>query len=533
MIERQVRKTIERYDMIRPGERILVAVSGGPDSTALLSLLCRIAPEMRLDLHVAHLDHGWRGRASERDAEFVRRAAIRLGLPVTVGRVAPQPGATPGGRAGRTKGRGPAEAGGRAEGRDRQSSREARARALRTNFLLETARQIGATRVALGHTRDDQAESFLLRLLRGSGARGLAGTYPVVDGVIIRPLIEVRRRDVLAYLRDRRIRYRIDATNRDVTLTRNRVRRRLLPLLEREFNPAAVEALAHAADLLRDEDAYLSGIADAEFRALATPRGDGVSLPAQALCRLPVAIRRRVMRLAMAEVRGDLRRIALQHVDRSLALLDDPPGLRAVTLPDGDLVRREGESLVILPAARTSGDRRAGDDRAGGAAAGGRRAGEDAGRPREALCPVPGEVRLAAFGLRLRATVVPREELPFDLKPMARGTVGRDDPAGPEVREAGRGRAFLDADLLPGPLLIRPRRPGDRFVPLGGPGTRKVKSFLIDRKVPVDERGRIPLVLSGDRIAWVVGHEIDDRFKVTEATRRVLVLERQSSAAGD
>jgi tRNA(Ile)-lysidine synthase len=478
MIERQFRNTIERYGMIRGGERILVAVSGGPDSTALLSLLCRIAPEMRLDLHVAHLDHGWRERASERDAEFVRRMAIRLGLPVTVGRVTPQ-----------------------ATGRDRQSSREARARMLRTNFLLETARQIGATRVALGHTRDDQAESFLLRLLRGSGSRGLAGTYPIVDGVIIRPLIEARRRDVLAYLRDNTIRYRIDATNRDLTLTRNRVRRRLLPLLEREFNPATVEALAHAADLLRDEDTYLSGISEAEYRALVAPRGPGVSLPSQALLRLPVAIRRRVMRLAMAEVRGDLLRITQQHVERSLALLDDPPGLRAVTLPDGDLVRREGEILVVLPAPGSGG---------------GRRAGGDAAPPREALCPVPGEVGLAGFGLRLRATVVPREDLPDSLRPAARAA-------------AGGGRALLDADLLPGPLLIRPRRPGDRFVPLGGPGTRKVKSFLIDRKVPVDERGRIPLVLSGDRIAWVVGHEIDDRFKVTGATRRVLILERQRS----
>ena len=130
------------------------------------------------------------------------------------------------------------------------------------------------------------------------------------------------------------------------------------------------------------------------------------------------------------------------------------------------------------------------------------------GFPREALCPVPGEVALPAFGLTLRATVVPRETIVVDLK------------------SAGRERAFLDADLLPGPLLIRPRRPGDRFVPLGAPGTRKVKSFLIDRKVPVDERGRIPLVLSGDRIAWVVDHEIDDRFKVTDATRRILVLEK-------
>src|SRR5262245_52241483 len=171
-VERQARRTIARYHMLRPGERVLVAVSGGPDSTALLAVLHRLAPESRLDLHVAHLDHGWRGRAAARDAEFVRRMAVRLGLPVTVGHLGPHAA--------------PASAG-------RQSSREARAREVRNRFLVETAREIGAQKVALGHTRNDQAESFLLRLLRGSGARGLAGTYPVVDGFIVRPLIDVGR----------------------------------------------------------------------------------------------------------------------------------------------------------------------------------------------------------------------------------------------------------------------------------------------------------------------------------------------------
>ena len=472
-VERQVRRTIVRYDMLRPHERVLVAVSGGPDSMALLAVLHRLAPEMRLDLHLAHLDHGWRGRASARDAEFVRRVAVRLRLPVTVGHLGPQVWQA---------------------GEGRQSSREARARELRHRFLLETAREIGAHKVALGHTRDDQAESFLLRLMRGSGARGLAGTYPVVDGFIVRPLIDTRRRDLLAYLKERHLTYRIDATNLDLSLTRNRVRRKLLPLLEREFNPAIVEALAHAADLLRDEDNYLGELAEAKYRQIVSRRGDSVVLQARQLQELPVPLRRRILRLALAEARGDLRRIALQHVEQSLNLLDGPRRRGHVSLPDGTAVDVQAGQLRIVRQGETAGS--------------GSLARTGTAWPREALCPVPGEVALPGFGLRLRATVVSRDALSIDLK------------------AAGRERAFLDADLLPGPLLIRPRRPGDRFVPLGAPGTRKVKSFLIDRKVPVDERGRIPLVLSGDRIAWVVDHEIDDRFKVTDATRRILVLEK-------
>ena len=461
--------------MFRPGDRVVVAVSGGPDSIALLHLLAEMTPELKLDLHVAHLDHGWRGREGTRDADFVRRTAVRLGVPVTVGRVDPAVWRR---RAGR------------------QSSREARARDLRYEFLKETARQIGARRVAVGHTRDDQAESFLLRLLRGSGSRGLGAIHPVVDDLIVRPLLEVRRRDLIAWLRDNHLSYRIDATNRDVRQARNRVRRRLLPLLARDYNPAAVERLARCADLLRDEDAYLAGLAETEFRRLATRRGETLVLTGRELLDLPPAIRRRVVRRALETLRGDLKRITLEHVERTLLLLEDPAGRRSVSLPEGLTASVSGLGLTLA--------------RGRGAPA---RKAPAAGAPatdcREALCPVPGEVALQGFDLRLRASIVPR-----DLAP-------------PDMRRAGRERAYLDADLLPGPLLIRPRRPGDRFVPLGGPGTRKVKSFLIDRKIPLTDRGRIPLVLSGDRIAWVVGHAIDDRFKVTGTTRRVLVLEKE------
>ena len=469
MIEKKFQDTIARHAMLQPGDRVLLAVSGGPDSTAMLSLFCGLAAEMRLDLHVAHLNHGWRGTDSMRDAEFVRRMAFRRGMPVTVGQIKPS---TWSGR------------------RGRQSSREALARDLRMTFLLETAQQIGARRIALGHTRDDQAESFLLRLLRGSGTRGLAGTYPIVDAVFIRPLIDVRRHEIMAYLKAHRLRYRIDPTNRDTRLTRNRVRRRLIPLLEREFNPAVVDALSHAADILRDEETHLEEVAAAAYESLVDRNGPGVALRTQLLRDLPAALQRRVLRMALGEVRGDLRRITLAHVERSLQMLREARGRRSISLPDDLLVRLEGDLLRV-------GAQRPGEEGMRGAC-------------REALCPVPGEISLPALDLRLRARLVPSDGL---------------DAA---LHKADSNQAFLDADLLPGPLLIRPRRAGDRFVPLGAPGSRKVKSFLIDRKIPVDERGMIPLVLSGDRIAWIVGHQIDDRFKVTANTRRILLLEKES-----
>jgi tRNA(Ile)-lysidine synthase len=478
VIELRVKDTIIRYRMLDPGDRVLVAVSGGPDSVALLAILQTLAPGLDLDLHVAHLDHGWRGRAGQRDAEFVRRLALRRGLPVSVGHI----GRTAWAAAGR-----------------RLSSREARAREFRNAFLLDAAREIGARRVALGHTRDDQAESLLLRLLRGSGARGLAGIYPVVDGLFVRPLIEIRRGDLLAYLKERGLAYRIDATNRDTRLTRNRIRRRLIPMLERDYNPAVVETLAQTADLLRDEDEVLTRLAAAQAARMVRPEGRGAAIPVAALAALPPAVQRRVLRGTIAQVRGGLHGITLLHVERSRALLAPGAGRGSVCLPDGVVVRRRGDDLLVTAPAGSATTRAPAAD-APAAAPG----------CVEALCPVPGEVTLEGLGLRLRARIVDRGAAPADL------------------RAAGRERAYLDADLVRTPLLIRPRRPGDRFVPLGAPGTRKVKAFLIDRKVPVDDRGRIPLVLSGERIAWIVDHAIDDHFKVTDRTRRVLVLEREA-----
>jgi tRNA(Ile)-lysidine synthase len=482
MIERQFLATLARHDMVRPGDRVVVAVSGGPDSTALLTLFRRAARRLGIELHVAHLDHGWRGRGAQRDAEFVRRLALRMGLSVTIGhaddRKAPAPGR-------------------------RQSSREAIGRALRMRFLQETAAAVGAARVALGHTLDDQAESLLMRLLRGSGTRGLGGTHPVVDGMFIRPLLGVRRAEIVRYLKSRRQPFRVDPTNRDTTLTRNRVRRRLIPLLEREFNPAAAEVLARCADLLRDEEAWMDDLAQVAFRGVATIEPGGVSLASPALLAMPKALARRVLRCAVEAVRGHLHGLDFRHVEEMERLLERP-GLAALDLPGGvRVVQRPGTLRLEAPAPGLAGTRPA-----RGSAARLVRPGEDAPAGcREAVCPIPGSVDLPGLGLALHARVVDPE-----------------DPAA----APGPDRACLDADLLPGPLLVRPRRPGDRFVPLGGPGTRKVKSFLIDRKVPVAERGQIPLVLENGRIAWIVGHRIDDRFKVTPATRRILVLEKES-----
>jgi len=461
MIEKTFLEALRHGTMLTPGGRILLAVSGGSDSTALLALFAAAAPELGITLHVAHLDHGWRGRAAAGDSEFVRRLALRFGIPVTVGHVDPAV----------WRGRG-------------ASSREERARILRRNFLEATAAEVGADRIALGHTLDDQAESFLLRLLRGSGRRGLGGIHPVVDGRFIRPLLGLRRADLRAWLRAHRLRWREDATNRDLGHARNRVRRRLLPLLEREFNPQATRVLARAADLLRDEEEWLERLTRKAYEVVATEKPPLVTLDAGRLEALPIAARRRLVRRAIERIRGHLRGIDQRHVERALSLLARG-GKTRLDLPGGLRVSSEGRTLNF--AARNA------------------RPAHPQRSIQEALCPIPGRVDFPHF--RLEATLAAR---------------------GDAIPRPASDRALLDADLVKGPLVVRPRRSGDRFHPQGAPGSRRLKQFLIDRKVPVDERGEIPLVLTGERIAWVVGHRIDDRFKITPATRRVLVLTKET-----
>jgi tRNA(Ile)-lysidine synthase len=435
--------TARRHAMLAEGDRVLVAVSGGADSVALLHVLRELAPRLRLSLHVLHVDHGLRPD-SARDADFVRALGRRLGVPVEVAAVAVGAGSV-----------------------------EAAAREVRYAALERAADRHGAQRIALGHTADDQAETVLMRLLAGTGPLGLAA-IPAVRGRIVRPLLDARRTDVVAAVRRAGLDWVEDATNHDRRLLRNHVRHDLLPRLGAAAAADVVDRLARVARLAGETADVVARLAAVELQRVARIERDAVVLPRAALAALPERLATEVLRQAGARLggRSPLRGWGYRGLRR---VLGAAPPRRPFRL-----------GRVVL---EVSGDHI--------------RVGVAPPRPLTPRClTVPGRVELPEIGRCLAARLVP-----------AAGYAVPREPA----------RVALDAAMLPRTLVVRPRRRGDRFRPFGG-GERRLKSFLIDARVPRWDRGRLPVVEADGRILWLAGLRRASAAPVTADTREILEL---------
>ena len=445
-----VRHTIDKRGLFKGGERTVLAVSGGPDSLAMLHVFVRVAPIYGLELHVAHLDHRLRPD-SDRDAAFVAREARKLGLPVTV-RTAesnePIPGLSP----------------------------EEAARERRKSFLQEVAEGIGAARIATAHTMDDQAETVLMRLLFGTGPRGLGG-IPPLRWWYVRPLIDARRAHVMAFCRALRLRPRMDPTNTDPAFRRNVIRHETIPFLTSTLNASLTEALARLADLLRDEDQYLHGLTTSKAPPEDAP-GGGSRLPLEAIRALPVPLQRRAIRYLFATEGVEA---SATHTEAVRELVLSGHTGQRIDLP-GPLSARLEYGFLIVGRAPSS-----------------------AGPPSSVELIVPGETDLPPWGVR------------------SRSWLSVEDPVSwPD----GKRNCVLDADRISFPLRVRRWRSGDRFKPLGMSRAKKVGDYFTDAKVPRPERTQVPLIVDrDDRILWVVGHRIDDAVKVRSSTKKFLWLE--------
>lgn len=428
---------------------MVVGVSGGADSVALLLLLREIAAPLRLRLVVAHLNHGLRPDAAT-DARFVQALAAAWGLPY-VGEAADV----------------------RAWARRQRLSLEAAAREARYAFLHRVAAAQRCGVVAVGHTADDQAETLLLRLLRGGRPGGMWPRRPLGSVLLVRPLLDCWRRDLRALLAQRGVPWREDPTNLDPRHLRNRVRHDLLPVLA-GYIPDGQNRVKQSADLLAAEDAALEAAAAAVEPEALVLEGVGVRLRRAVVAAQPPAVGWRLVRRAVAAAGGNLRRLRFVTVQEALRLAEEGKEGQRLSLPRVELEVR-GDDLLLVPAGNP---------------------------PEEVVLPETGRVGAEPFGLVVESILLPREAV-----------------------ELGDGATYLDADRVRPPLVLRPWRPGDRFTPLGMRGRKKVGDFLTDAKVPRLYRRRLPVLVDGaGTILWLVGWRLAEEARVTAQTRRVLRL---------
>lgn len=453
MLDR-VRKTILRYSMFAPGDRVAAAVSGGADSVCLLHLLAGLD----LRLSVVHVNHKLRGDESEEDARFVLQLAERLGLEARIVECDVS------------------QAGGNLE----QEARRAR---------YDLFRELPVDRVATGHTKSDQAETVLFRFLRGSGSAGLAGIRPVTTDRVVRPLIEVERSEIVDYLREHGITWREDSTNAALDFARNRIRHELLPSLARDWNPALADMLARTAEWAYDEEAYWATQIDTLAADLIRPDSDeAVLLPAGDVTRLPRAAARRLLRRAIERVKGDLRGITFEHVDRILDLASAPEGHDRTQAPGIDVFR----SFDWMRMSRMTVDNL--------------------------------ENRNFQFNLPVPASVaLPGSQLVVSVEVLESARHG-DCVYNNEV-------SHVDWDCVTGPLTLRNWRPGDQYQPVGRAGEHKVKSLFHEARVPLWERRHWPIIVCNDTIIWTRRFGPASVCAATPESRSVLEI-REHQAVG-
>jgi len=470
-LEQRVLQFIQQNRLITGGQKILVAVSGGPDSVCLLYTLYRLQTELNISLHVAHLNHQLRGADSEADACYVADLARQLDIPATIEKRD--------------------VAGFQAEHR---LSPEEAAREVRYRFLSQTAQAVGAAKVAVGHTRNDHVETILLHIIRGTGMRGLRGLQPCLtlrfaDNtlMVVRPLLETERKETEDYCARLQIIPCLDVSNQTLSFLRNRVRRELLPLLK-NYNPGIFESLLRIGRIAQDELALLDAESEKIWRELIRKKGNTVIFNKAQFLALPSALQRHLLRKGIEELLGTLKDIEARHIEEVIQALDKPAG-KQIILPDGLVFSIEYDCYLM------------GSDLV-----------EQIPFPelkKEYGITIPGSIEIP--GWRIEAVVQPPDALP---------------PAGerPGYARENRFTACFDLDKTGTMITMRARRQGDRFQPQGMSQTKKVSEFMLDARIPKAWRDRIPIICSPQGIIWVAGWRISENVKITAGTRQVLCL---------
>jgi len=451
----RVNDVIRKFNMINGGERIVAAVSGGADSMAMLHILRQLSNQLSFDLYAAHLNHNLRGDDAKRDAELVDCTCREWVIPLFFDSIEVKD-----------------------MSKNLRISEEEAGRKARYAFFDKVLAETNGDKLALAHHQGDRVETILHNIIRGTGIKGLQGINYVRNGFIIRPLLDVSKEEILRYCKDNKVNYREDMTNFDQGYTRNRIRHGLIPYIRDHFNPAIEDALLRLSCVSKEEDDFLENhCGNIMTKHFEFSKGKG-NISLDFFLSQHVAVKRRLLRLAIQKLNHDLSCIELFHIDSIISMLEDSRHNSAIHLSNNIRAGKDYGFAWVSVASESKPIERY-----------------------EYALEIPGEIFIPEFGVVITAALIDDRKISY-----------------------GKNPVYIDADALQGSLVVRNRKKGDRFKPLGMNAYKKLKNYFIDKKISREQRDYIPLVQDESGIIWVVGHEINEDFKITKNTQRILRL---------
>lgn len=451
-------QTIQEHKMIQQGDGIVVGVSGGPDSICLLHLLWRLKEAFQLSLYVVHLNHQLRGKEADEDADYVKDFSTQLGVQFflyqkDVNQYSQEKGI----------------------------SLEEAGREIRYHLFYEVMKKTRATKISVAQNMNDQAETVLMRLFRGTGLEGLSAMDYVKDHHIIRPLLDINRKEIEDYCQAYDLKPRIDQTNLEPIYTRNRIRLELIPYIEKYFNPNLKATLCRTANLIREDKDFINSIVESIYDQIVKKTKTEIHINLKAFKKNHYSIQKRILRQSIRDISGDLTNVQNKHIEQLLNLIDKGHVGSAIDLPRKVTAVLSYENCIIR-----------------------RKQIKENKFIFEYNVNIGESIDIKELNAYFLSEIIDIE----DIKQISKEKY----------------RKYFDFNKIENNLLVRNRRNGDHFLPLGMKGSKKLKDYFIDEKIPREWRDKIPLVCDGNQIMWVIGHRMSDKYKVDQHTKKVLSL---------
>lgn len=454
----KVIRVIKKFNLIEKGDKIVIGVSGGPDSMALLYILNGIKETIGFDIYVAHINHGIRKEEADADEKFVKDISLELCLPFYSTKVNMDEYA-----------------------RENRLTSEEAGRTIRYAFFNKILEDVGGGNIAVAHNKNDQAETLLMRFFRGTGLEGLKG-MEYKSANIIRPLLDVNREEIEKYCKDNNIAARIDRTNLEPIYGRNRTRLEVIPYIAKNYNKGIIDTLSRTSRLMQMDSEFILNIVEKKYKNIVVDESqNSIVLNIDRLKKEHYSIMSRVIRQSIEKINGSLKGIEEKHINNIIKLMEENTTGKSINIINNIVIKTSYENMII----------------------------EKENNYKKFFFEYPLHIGKAVHINELNATII-SYTLPISEA---------------DIKNTSCFIKYFDYDKIKYRLCIRNRKDGDRFIPLGMNGSKKLKDFFIDEKIPREERNHIPIIEDNGKIIWVVGYRISEEYKITSNTSKVLVLE--------